>query len=81
MTVPDLSDTYKLPVEVMSWHTMALIVEDLMQDGLHTINDATRNRTNLDDAFAHAGGRVTLSYNYLERWVDARKEDRKNERF
>lgn len=74
MTSPDLSEVYKFPVDAMSWPSMACIIEDLVSDALMTLNEARRDGTGLDAAFNHAGGRLTLSYNYLERWVEASKE-------
>jgi len=81
MTSPDLSDVYRLPVDAMSWPTMARIVEDLVSDALTTVNEARHSGTSLDAAFNQAGGRLTLSYNYLERWVEASKEAMNSEPF
>jgi len=80
---PDISDTFRFPVEDMTWATMRKIIEDLSKKATHIIHDNLHGWDNrhVEAAQADALGKLLIGYNYLDRWIEHKKKVQDSEPF
>lgn len=77
---PMLSNTLPIPVEEMKCTTLIAMLDDIHKQATTILHRGVHSGT-LEEASKEASGKLVLSYNLVERWVEAEIERRSTEPF
>ena len=77
---PMLTNTLPIPVEEMKCTTLIAMLDDIRKQATTVLHRGVHSGT-LEEASKEASSKLVLSYNLVERWVEAEIERRSTEPF